>query len=65
MDINLLKELIGSFGFPIIACGACFWKINDQDKKHKEEVNNLTEVLEKNTVAITKLSDALQLLSEK
>lgn len=56
---NLIVQTIGSLGFPIAAALACFWKLNDQDKTHKEELQKLTEAVNNNTLAITKLVDKL------
>lgn len=60
MNIADITQLIGSLGFPIIACGALFWKMNEQDKSHKEETEMLTKALENNTIALTKLLDKLE-----
>lgn len=50
-----IMELITSVGFPIVMCGALFWKINKQDEDHKEEVSKITAALENNTAAIENL----------
>lgn len=47
-----IVSLIGSLGFPIVACGAMFWKMNDQDKKHKEEMDKMSEAINNNTKAL-------------
>ena len=52
-------EMIGSLGFPIVMCFALFWKINEQDKKHSEEMMHVTEALNNNTLALQKLCDKL------
>ena len=28
VDINAIASVVGSLGFPIVACGALFWKMN-------------------------------------
>lgn len=71
MDANTLITLIGSLGFPIVACIAMGWffaKVNDnyrQDIKelqatHKEEVKAMTEAIQNNTLVIQKLVDKLE-----
>ena len=71
MDANTLITLIGSLGFPIVACIAMGWffaKVNDnyrQDIKelqatHKEEVRAMTEAIQNNTLVIQKLVDKLE-----
>ena len=43
-------------------CGALFWKMDKQDKEHKEEMNKSTEAINNNTVVLQKL---MQMLSDK
>lgn len=59
MDVNTLIQLVGSLGFPIVCCGALFWKMVKTDEQHKEEMDKVTEALNNNTIALTKLSDKL------
>lgn len=60
MDVNTLIQLVSSLGFPIVCCGALFWKIVKTDEQHKEEMDKVTEALNNNTIALTKLSDKLR-----
>lgn len=55
MDIATLTQLVTSVGFPIVACGACFWMINKQDERHRVEIEKMTESLNANTLAVTQL----------
>lgn len=48
-------NLIGTLGFPIVMCGALFWKINRQDEDHKEEISKITMAVENNTAVIENL----------
>lgn len=59
MDVNTLIQLVGSLGFPIVACGALFWRMVKSDEQHKEEVNKMSEALNNNTNAIVKLTEKL------
>lgn len=59
MEYNIIVQLISSVGFPIVACCALFWQMNQQDIRHKEEIDSLRETIEKNTNAIEKLIDKL------
>ena len=59
MDANAIIQLVGSLGFPIVMCGALFWRMVKSDELHKEEMNKLSEALNNNTIAITNLSDKL------
>lgn len=53
--MDAVVTLIQTVGFPIVCCIALFWKINDQDRQHKEEMDKLSEVVNKNTEAIQHL----------
>lgn len=59
MDANTIIQLVGSLGFPIVMCGALFWRMLKSDEQHKSEMDKLSEALNNNTIAITKLSDKL------
>lgn len=60
MDVNALIQLIGSLGFPIVACGALFWYMVKIDEQHKEEMNKMSEALNNNTSALVKLTEKLE-----
>lgn len=60
MDMNVVIQLIGSVGFPIVMCLMLYNKMDKQDAEHKEEIGKLTESLNNNTVAITKLAEKLE-----
>ena len=59
MDANTIIQLVGSLGFPIVMCGALFWRMVKSDEQHKVEMDKLSEALNNNTIAITNLSDKL------
>lgn len=58
--VQTVLQAISTVGFPIVAAGALFWKINKQDEQHKEEMNQLSEVVQQNTVAVYKLATLLE-----
>lgn len=60
MDINIIEGLIGSVGFPVVACGALFWYMTKLERQHKEETDSLRSVLENNTAAIIRLTERLE-----
>ena len=60
MDVNTLIQLVGSLGFPIVACGALFWRMIKSDEQHKEEMNKMSEALNNNTRALVKLTEKLE-----
>lgn len=70
MDLPTVIQLIGSVGFPIVACIVMGWYVKYTTDKHREELTNLnnqhrdeltsiTEALNNNTIALTELKDAL------
>lgn len=59
MDVNTLIQIVGSLGFPIVACGALFWRMIKSDEQHKEEMNKISDALNNNTVALTRLTNQL------
>lgn len=59
MDANTIIQVVGSLGFPIVMCGCLFWRMIKSDEQHKSEMDKLSEALNNNTLAITKLSDKL------
>lgn len=72
MDMTLITQLISSFGFPVVACIAMGWYINDTNNKHREEVkelnkehsaemNDVRKALENNTLAVEKLCTIIQM----
>lgn len=60
MDVNTMIQLVGSLGFPIVACGALFWRMVKSDEQHKEEMNKMSEVLNNNTTALVSLTKKLE-----
>lgn len=60
MDVNTLIQVVGSLGFPIVACGALFWRMVKSDDMHKEEMDALSKALNNNTIALTQLSDKME-----
>lgn len=59
MDINNVMQIVGQFGFPIACCVALFWLVIKMSEQHKEEMAKVTEALNNNTLAITKLEERL------
>ena len=68
MDANVIITMIGSLGFPIVACigmAYFFAKVNDNyrtdikemNNSHKEEMDKMTEAINNNTLVIQKLID--------
>ena len=45
MDYNTIVTLVGSLGFPIVACVGLFWMINTTMKEFKETVAENTKAM--------------------
>ncbi len=59
-----ITQAISTVGFPIVACGAMFWKVNDQDKKHSEEMDSLRETIDNNTKAVNALTATIEFMNK-
>lgn len=60
MEIStIVLQAISTVGFPIVVAAALFWKMNKQDEDHKQEMGKVTEAINNNTIALTKLLDKL------
>lgn len=60
MDTNSIIQMVGSLGFPIVACGALFWMLNKQTELHRDEMNVLKEAIDELRVAILQLTNMIQ-----
>lgn len=65
-----VTEMIMSLGFPIVMCLGMAWfvyymfnknqeEISNMNQIHREEMNQITEALNNNTVALTRLCDRI------
>lgn len=70
MDITQILQAITTVGFPIVCCGAMMWyvkyitdqsrrEVTELDNQHKEEMAKITEAVNNNTLALTRLCDKL------
>lgn len=55
MDAQVVTTIINNVGFPIATFFVCAWYINKQSDNHKSEIEKITEALNNNTLALTKL----------
>ena len=60
MDVSGIIQVVGGLGFPIAACIAVFWYLMKESENHKTEVSKLSDALQNNTIALTKLCDELE-----
>lgn len=59
MDVGNIAQLISSIGFPIVACIVLFKQTQKQQEQHAEEMSKITESLNNNTLALTRLTAKL------
>lgn len=57
--IQAISQLFSSLGVPVACLAVTFYLWYKETENHKEEIQNLTEVLNNNTMAIQKLADNL------
>lgn len=60
MDINTVVQLIGSLGFPITACIACFSMLNKEREERITEMKEFTKAIDNNTRALEALKGKLE-----
>lgn len=60
MDVSTVTQIITNLGFPIAVCCILFWYVYKIQQTHKEEIDALTQAIENNTIALTKLESKLE-----
>lgn len=60
MEVDVLMQTVSTLGFPIVFCFVLFWKMVTDDKRHKEEMDQITNALNNNTQALIKLSERIE-----
>ena len=58
-QVDDIVSIISTVGFPITMALILLWYIYDSNNKHKEEIDKMSEALNNNTIALTKLLDKL------
>lgn len=59
MDYEVVQTFITSVGFPIAMSLLLFWYVKEQNTSHKDEIKNLSEAVNNNTLILQKLVDLL------
>ena len=55
-----IVSIISTVGFPIVLTLILLCYIYDSNNKHKEEIDKMSEALNNNTLALTKLLDRME-----
>lgn len=64
MDVGVITQLIANLGFPIACVVALFWSWSKEREDHKTEMAAMTEALNNNTMAITKIQTILDQMTK-
>lgn len=67
MDIGIseLVQLINGVGFPIVACGALFWMLNNSFKQMQGTLGDLTSTLDDVRESLDQITARLDKLEER
>jgi exo-beta-1,3-glucanase (GH17 family) len=59
MDVATITQVIGSLGFPIVACAAVGWYVVKIQKQNNDTITKMSEAINNNTIALTKLAEKI------
>ena len=65
MDFTEMGQLIGTLGFPIVACCVVFWYLQKESENHKQEMFSMRDAVNANTSVIAELKMIMQQLIDK
>ena len=60
MDVGMVTQFISNVGFPIAACIVCFWYMDKQETRHKQETDKLANSINNNTAVMQELLHKLE-----
>lgn len=59
-NIDIIVSAISTVGFPIAMCVIMFWFLNKEQQTHKEEMNELKDVIAKNNEVLASLKQLIE-----
>ena len=59
MDVAAITQLISTVGFPIAVCAYLLYHQDKEEQQHREEMDKLSEALNNNTLALSKLTERM------
>ena len=62
ITFEMISSLIGTLGFPVVACLGLFWFLNKQEERRTEEIHQLQLTLAENTAILSSLKELIQVL---
>lgn len=60
MEFTDILTAISTIGFPIVACVILFWYLQTESKNHKDEVNDLKNVISENNAILASLKQLIE-----
>jgi hypothetical protein len=71
MNVQDLIQAVTTVGFPIVCCGAMMWyvkyvtdanrdEVSKLNEQHKQEMTEVTQAINNNTIALQKLCDLMK-----
>lgn len=71
MNLQDVLQAITTVGFPIVCCGAMMWyvkystdmnreEVSRLNEQHKQEMSEVTQAINNNTIALTQLCDVVK-----
>lgn len=64
MDVTVFAQLVGSLGFPIVACIVMFKQLQKQAEQHKSEMDKMSEAINNNTAVMNEVLTQLRTKGE-
>lgn len=61
MDYSTITQLIGSYGFPIVACIALYIQMNKMSENHASDMEKMTDAINNNTKVMTRICERLKI----
>lgn len=60
VEFEQILTLVGNYAFPICCCVYLFWTVGKEREAHKAEMEKVTEALNNNTIALTKIEELVR-----
>ena len=64
-QIPTIANLIGQYGFPMVACGALFWYIVKEQRETRRVMEELKVIISDNTKMINQFFDLVKELTRR
>ena len=65
MDANTIIQIISSFGFPIVMCGALCLNMVKQRQANQKETKHIKDTIAENTKVLAELTTLIKFLTDE